>query len=372
MISDFIIWNASPEIFNFGSIALRWYGLLFALGFLVSQQILYYMFKKEGKPDKEVDSLTIYMVVATVLGARLGHVFFYQPEIIWQDPLGILLPFQFTPTFRFTGLQGLASHGAAIGILFALWLYARRRKVSYLGVLDRIVILVALTGAFIRLGNYFNSEIIGKPTNSSMGVVFVSHLTDAMTSPDGANTIVESVGIVRNNDMQPLPEGRVPLYVYVFFKQGVTEAQMRNYCTRQLKTYLTSLNEYFEEPSLQPTDFDFTIEKNGALTAKVRTWGIARHPAQLYESISSLLLFLFLFWYWSIKKGATPEGRIFGMFLIILWGLRFSYEFLKEVQVPFETRLPLNMGQFLSIPLFVAGVIILIRSYRRSVDTPAS
>ena len=99
-ILSYIIWNASPEIFSFGSFALRWYGLFFALGFLISQQILYYMYRQEGKPEKDVDTLTIYMVIATILGARLGHVIFYQPEIIWTDPLGIFLPFVFKK-FRF-------------------------------------------------------------------------------------------------------------------------------------------------------------------------------------------------------------------------------------------------------------------------------
>src|SRR5688572_29364373 len=184
---NYIIWNGSPEIFSINTFALRWYGLFFALGFLISQQILYYIYRKEGKPEKDVDTLTIYMVIATIIGARLGHVIFYDPQIIWEEPLNIFLPFEFSP-FRFTGLQGLASHGGAIGILFALWLYAnysitfskpaedqkgatpekpkmksglfikKRKKQgqSYFQVLDRIVILVALTGALIRLGNYFN------------------------------------------------------------------------------------------------------------------------------------------------------------------------------------------------------------------------
>ena len=164
MIS-YIIWNGSPEIFSIGSFALRWYGLLFALGFLISQQLLYYIHRKEGKPEKDVETLTIYMVVATIIGARLGHVIFYQPDMIWTDPLGVFLPFQFSPSFKFTGLQGLASHGGALGIFFALWLYSRKKKPgqSYLQILDRIAILVALTGCLIRFGNFFNSEIIGKP-----------------------------------------------------------------------------------------------------------------------------------------------------------------------------------------------------------------
>src|SRR5690606_19387467 len=138
-ILSYFIWNGSPEIIGGGSFALRWYGLLFALGLLISQQILYYIYKKEGKPQKDVDTLTIYMVIATILGARLGHVIFYQPELITENPLGIFLPFEFSP-FRFTGLQGLASHGGAFGILFALWLYSRKKKPgqSYFQVVDRI------------------------------------------------------------------------------------------------------------------------------------------------------------------------------------------------------------------------------------------
>ena len=219
-ILNYIIWNGSPEIFTIGPVTLRWYGLLFALGFLISQQILYYMYGKEGKPEDDVNTLTIYMVVATILGARLGHVIFYQPEIIWQDPLGILLPFQFSPTFKFTGLMGLASHGGAIGILFALWLYARKKKPgqNYLQVLDRIVILVALTGALIRFGNYFNSEILGKPTDASTGVVFANRVTEALKgNPDDQNNKVASVVVEKDKDALVSPDGKVAIRILFCF-----------------------------------------------------------------------------------------------------------------------------------------------------------
>lgn len=365
---SFIIWNGSPEIFSFGQLALRWYGLLFALGFLVSQQILYYMHKKEGKPEKEVDTLTIVMVIATILGARLGHVIFYQPEIIWENPLGVLLPFEFSPKFRFTGLQGLASHGGAIGILLALWWYARKKKLSYLHVLDRIVILVALTGAFIRLGNYFNSEIIGKPTDGPLGVVFVNNLTESVIKKNAEKNPIETIGIVKNTEVRDTltPTGHVPLLLYLFFKPNATEDDMRSYLEYQLKTLIRNQPEFFYIDALAPLRFYFVRQDNGALSVKVPIVGIARHPAQLYESISCVLLFILLFWIWKKHEGSPPEGRIFGIFLVVLWGLRFSYEFLKENQVPFESAMPINMGQILSIPLFIAGIIILARSYRKA------
>lgn len=369
-ISNFIIWNGSPEIFTIGTFALRWYGLFFALGFLISQQILYYIYRKEGKPEKDVEILTIYMVVATIIGARLGHVIFYQPSIIWEDPLGIFLPFEFSP-FRFTGLQGLASHGGAIGILFALWLYSRKRKPgqNYFQVLDRIVILVALTGALIRFGNFFNSEIIGKPTDSAAGVVFVNRLTEAIKDRDGESKIIESIVYHQNDSLPRGSNGRIPLSVYVFFKPGAAED-----AAHDLMSYGESisyrLDEFFD--STGDPQYELTTQKDGTLAARLNVVGIARHPAQLYESISCFVLFIVLYLIWARYRQNLPAGRLFGIFLIVCFGLRFIYEFLKENQEAFENDLPLNMGQILSIPLVIAGIFVLMYSYRKGNQNAAA
>jgi len=365
-ILNFIIWNGSPEIFSYGSFSLRWYGLFFALGFLISQQFMYYFYKQEGKPEKDVDTLTIYMVIATIIGARLGHVIFYQPEIITENPLSIFLPFEFSP-FRFTGLQGLASHGATIGILSALWIYSRKKKPgqTFLQVVDRIVIVVALTGALIRLGNYFNSEIIGLPTTKPWGVVFVNRFTEALT--DGRvdrEGIVESV-IVKRNDSIPAPSSsRVPLNIYLFFKKGVAGDKPKDFTDFTARNLLVnSYSEYFDAAG-DNTKTRGQVLTDGDVAARISTFGIARHPAQLYESISCVFLSLFLFWLWSQQKQNLPAGRLLGIFLIWCFGLRFIFEFLKEVQEPFEKGMILNMGQILSIPCVIAGIVILALSYR--------
>jgi prolipoprotein diacylglyceryl transferase len=258
---QYIIWDVSPEILDTEYFSIRWYGLLFALGFLLGQQILIYIFKKEGKPERDVETLTVFMVLSTIIGARLGHCLFYEPEYYLANPVKILKIWE----------GGLASHGATIGILFALWLYARKKKdQSYLWVVDRIVITVALAGGLIRLGNLMNSEIIGKPTDVPWAFVFTAV------------------------DNQP------------------------------------------------------------------------RHPAQLYEAISCFILFGFLFWLWNRRKAKTPEGSLLGIFLIYIFGLRFFYEFLKENQVAFENNLPLNMGQWLSIPAVLAGIFVLLIANRNA------
>jgi phosphatidylglycerol:prolipoprotein diacylglycerol transferase len=366
MIS-YIIWNGSPEILSIGSFSLRWYGLLFALGFLISQQVMYYIFRKEGRPEKHVDTLTIYMVVATILGARLGHVIFYQPELFVTDPLTILLPFEFSP-FKFTGLKGLASHGAAFGILFAIWLFSRKKihEMNYLQILDRIVIVVALTGALIRLGNFFNSEIIGKPSDNPLSVVFINHVTEGLMDYRAQSNPAESIKVEKNKELPPVANGRVPLNIYVFFKQGTTTEVANQFLKGDMKYFLSYYTEFIDEPGIEPLKYEMVTESSGNMAARVSTLGIARHPAQLYEAISCVVLFIVLFLMWYKDQKKLPTGRIFGVFMIVLWSLRFAYEYLKENQVSFEDQLPINMGQILSIPLVIAGVIILIWSYRNS------
>ncbi len=367
-VLNYIIWNGSPEVVTIGPLTLRWYGMLFALGFLISQQILYYMFKQEGKPTRDVDTLTIYMVVATIVGARLGHIFFYQPEILWNDPLGVFLPFEFSPEFRFTGLQGLASHGAAIGILIGLWLYSRKNKPgqNYLQTLDRIVILVALTGALIRFGNFFNSEILGTPTTSPTGIVFINRVTQALSGDSvDPNNIVEKITVQPNPNGEKFDDGRVPIKIMILFKPGISEQRAQIYMRSNVKNTLYYLSEFVSEPMDGALNYN-TIkdEATNQVYGHALTQGIARHPAQLYEAITCVLLAIFLFSIWVRYKANLPEGRIFGYFMVILWSLRFAYEFLKINQVSFEDSLPMNMGQILSIPLILVGVVVLIRSYR--------
>ncbi len=162
---SYITWDPSPELLDTEYFSIRWYGLLFALGFLIGQQIMIYIFKKEGKPERDVETLTVYMVLSAVIGARLGHCLFYEPDYYLSNPIKILKIWE----------GGLASHGAILPILVALWLYARRKKdQSYLWIVDRIVITIALAGGLIRMGNLMNSEIIGEPTDVPWAFVFTA------------------------------------------------------------------------------------------------------------------------------------------------------------------------------------------------------
>ena len=163
MIISSITWNADPEIVRIGSLAIRWYGILFAMGFVCGYFIIQAFFRKEGIPLKLLDQLTTTMVIATVIGARLGHCLFYEPAYYLSNPIEILKVWE----------GGLASHGAAIGILLAIWIFARKHKVSYWWVIDRIAVVTALAGFFIRMGNLMNSEIFGKTTSLPWGFIYL-------------------------------------------------------------------------------------------------------------------------------------------------------------------------------------------------------
>lgn len=170
MLSLFITWNASPEVFTIPGIdwPVRWYGLSWALAFIGSHFFMNRIFKKEGRTDKQLDLLTLYIVIATVLGARLGHCLFYDFAYYSQHPLEILKVWE----------GGLASHGGAIGIVIGMWLYCRKTKESWLWLFDRLVVVVPLASMCIRFGNLMNSEIVGKVTNVAWGFKFLRNDED--------------------------------------------------------------------------------------------------------------------------------------------------------------------------------------------------
>lgn len=255
----YITWNPDPRIFEIWGLSVRWYGLLFALAFVFGYFIIQKIFKYEKIPLKILDKLATYMIIATVVGARLGHCFFYEPEYYLRYPWEILYVWK----------GGLASHGAAIAILIALLIFSRKYNLSMIWIVDRIAIVVALAGAFIRTGNLMNSEIFGKPADVPWAFIFL------------------------------------------------------------------------------------------------RSDEIPRHPTQIYEALAYLLIFFFLYGFYFYKKGKPKPGFLFGMFMILVFSARFLIEFLKEPQVPFEQSMTLNMGQWLSIPFIILGLVVVLWPARK-------
>lgn len=175
MFFSAIEWDPSLGI-DLGFIMIRYYSLMYLLAFGLGWYIMKAIFKNDNISIDKLDPIFIYTIIGTLIGARLGHVIFYQAELFKEDPLSVFLPFSFVPEFEFTGFQGLASHGAAIGIAAAMYIYSKKViKKPMLWVLDRVVIPVASGGMFIRIGNFINSEIVGKPTNSDYGVIFTEY-----------------------------------------------------------------------------------------------------------------------------------------------------------------------------------------------------
>jgi len=354
----FILWDIQPEIFPNTSIPVRWYGLLFAAAFFLGQIIITHIFKSEGKSEKDVDALTYYMIAATVIGARLGHCLFYQPDYYLANPVEILKIWE----------GGLASHGATLGIIVAMWLYSRKRPdQSWLWILDRIVIVVALGGCFIRMGNLMNSEIIGKPAFLPWSMVFFHGFESTIFEMEGDK--IEKLSLKKGTgDTLINNKTYVPFDLNLVFGRDKMEgSSIQAFLGSSLPNAIESSNREEQHVLLvgNGSESKEGITQDGKRTLSIKMFGLPRHPAMVYEAISNFLLFLLLFFLWSKNKSKLPEGRLFSIFVIILFTLRFFYEFLKENQVGFESNLPYNMGQLLSIPLVLAGIGLFFKTFQK-------
>ena len=360
-ILNYLLWSPDPDIFDIplSFIGLedrpvRWYGVLFAGGFILSQQIVFWIYRKEGRPEKDVEKITAYMVLATIIGARLGHCLFYNPGHYLSNPIEILKIWE----------GGLASHGGAIGILIALWYYTKKYP-SYklVWLLDRLAIVTALTGALIRTGNFFNSEMEGIETHSNTGVVYAAFTKDLLNYSDE----IESVQIVKGGEMVSSEPGRVPVTAIIQYKSGVEfDVEKKYFVESNLKSALTRYNEVTQHIDFadgQSLAYKY-YTKDGQTFVEIYGVGIVRHAAQLYEATYCILLSLLLFWIWYKKRFTIPAGFNFGLFMFLLWSLRFVDEFFKMNQEAFEDSLTINMGQILSIPMALIGVGFMIWAYK--------
>jgi len=269
MLDLFINWNVSPEAFSIGSLTLRWYGILYSCAFIVSYYAYKELLKFDKLPDDFAESSLTYMVLGTIIGARIGDCFFYHPQYYLQNPLEIFVIWK----------GGLSSHGGAVGILIALYLLGRKEKKSYIWVLDRVVVVVGVAGFFIRMGNLMNSEIYGHATTLPWGFIFV--------------------------------------------RRGETEPM---------------------------------------------------HPTQIYEALYYALTYVVLRFVYRKCNNRPRPYLIFGLFLLMVFVFRFCIEFIKHPQEAFEESMIFNMGQLLSLPFIIIGVISLIIYHRQKhiplIETP--
>ena len=170
---NFILWNPDLVAFNILGFSVRWYSLCWCIGLLLAYVVVQRLYKQQKIADEKFDPLFIYCFLGILIGARLGHCLFYQPEYFLSHPLEILLPMRHTADgWKYIGYEGLASHGGTLGLIISLWLYVRKTKVNIMRVLDNIAIATPITACFIRLGNLMNSEIVGKPTDVAWGFIF--------------------------------------------------------------------------------------------------------------------------------------------------------------------------------------------------------
>ena len=267
---NYILWNPDVEAFHLFGFSVRWYSLCWLIGLVLAYFIVQRLYKQQKIKDEYFDPLFLYCFFGILLGARLGHCLFYQPEYYltsWQHFIEMIVPIHFLPAggWKFVGYEGLASHGGTIGLIVALYLYYRRTRLNLWQVLDNIAIATPITACFIRLGNLMNSEIIGKVTDVPWAFIF------------------ERV------DKMP------------------------------------------------------------------------RHPGQLYEAIAYFVFFFVGLSLYRKHPQRVGTGFFFGLCLTLIFTFRFFIEYTKDIQVDFESGMPLNMGQILSLPFIAIGIYCMRR-----------
>ncbi len=339
-----ITWDLGRGL-DLGFFTLRYYSLLFAAGFVFGYFIMKRIFKNEGIKQEKLDTLLTYVVIATIVGARLGHVFFYQWDYYSQNILEIFMVWK----------GGLASHGAAIAIIIAMIIYARRElKKSPLWILDRVVITVALAGFFIRMGNLANSEIYGDISNSAWEMVFTNPVRERIIGiSDGAITEVE---FIEREEYQIEDDLTYPLYdVQLTFSESI---KSRDYAAKivseSIKPYLDRSPK--EDLNMKITGLEIIWDETQAMKGSIEARGYPRSPTQIYEALAYLIIFFILARLYLVADVRQRVGLIFGLFLILIFGFRFAIEFIKENQVSTEEGRGINIGQGLSIPLVLAGL----------------
>ncbi len=271
---QYIDWNFNPALISIGDFQIRYYSLTWMVAFVIGYYLFGYILKRENRDPKLLDSILVYAFVGTIIGSRLGHCIFYEDASFWRNPLQVLYIWQ----------GGLASHGAAVGMFIGLWLFSRKHKLPLTWTLDRAVLTVPIGGALIRLGNLFNSEIYGYPTDLPFAFKFIENIPQWM---DGAE----------------------PIY------------------------------------------------------------SLPSHPTQIYEAVIYTVIFVVLLLiYFRTRTAERYPGAIFGIFLTLLFTARFFVENLKLVQDNVDARFMaeygINIGQALSIPFVIAGVVITVMAYR--------
>lgn len=365
---NYIIWNVKPQIIDLGSFELRYYSLMFALAFVLGYIIIQKFLKKENLNVELLDKLTVFVVLSTIIGARLGHCLFYEFDYYSKHPLEIILPWRGTlgEDFRFTGYQGLASHGGALGILIGIYLFKRKTKTSYFWTLDRLAIVVALAAFLIRTGNLMNSEIYGNPTKTENGFVFAHDFSRLITARTD-NQMIEDIVYKKSSEDSIKVENAVPINLSIIFSDKIKDENViKMFAERYLKSALTDTSYQNNIVHPQPFKAGYSINKqNRNFVLSMTVFGVPRYPTQIYEALSYLLIFFLLIGIYYRKGDKVKNGFYLGLLLILVFTARFFIEFVKENQEQFENTMALNMGQILSIPFVFAGFVLIWLSFKK-------
>lgn len=364
-VFGFISWDVAPELIT-SPITLRYYSLFFAISFLLGFYLMKKMMKKENAPEGWEDKIFLYVFIGTILGARLGQVLFYDPVYYFNNPIEIFKIWE----------GGLASHGAAILISLSLWIYAKKvTKRSFFYGADKAVVTIAIASAFIRVGNLANSEIIGERSDSSTAIFFENEAKSNVFKILNNNIDIEHYFSINDisfertekiidtlNFSYPLANLKIVMTSKNSSQNNVEYAKNigQNFQSITLNHIISEDYHYFS--STRPVQ---SYSAGNYVVIEIPVGIIPRFPTQIWEAFSYFILFIILMvGYWK-KQWYRREGLLFGVFLVFLFGARFIIEFWKEEQTDLTANSIFTMGQWLSVPAIIIGILIIYRALKK-------
>jgi prolipoprotein diacylglyceryltransferase len=330
-----LIWNVDPVITTLGSLQVRWFTLLFLMGILLGRFLLLRSLERDKLTPAEGNTIFNYSLLGALAGSRLFYFLLFDPKVFISSPLHIVFPFEFKEGFRFVGASEFSSIGGLLGLLISLFILSKVKKKTFPIYFSKGLLVFIATGFFIAIGNFFQSDNYGVPTDSRLGVRFVSRVDKklmrtpccVMRIPNGKNPL-DRVSIKEGKVLAHEATGYRPIIIYLFFTEGATEQLVNEFLIGDVKTALYELPELVFESGEEPLHYNIYEEGKGKYMARIQSIGIARHPLQLYESFAFLIIGLGLI---LLEKKENGIKNIAPFLLAAVWGIiHFGFGFLTD------------------------------------------
>ncbi len=374
-MNDYFLWNADQTVFSFGSLHLYWYAVLIILSFILAIYFLRVLFRFDSKSTHHIQYLVLFIISIGLMFSKVGNSIFENQSILKGNSISWFLPFVLKPTIRFVGVHQLSLPMGILGIILAVWVYKKLflKSQEFRFMLDRIAIVTCLVGALLFTACFINAGLLGKPTDSSDGVVFIRPITNGllnlkccmMRNPDGPNPLLDLQ--VKKGENKLMKEvGHKNIIFKATFNPDLEERTATEFIIGDIKTNLFEQPRFVKESGTEPIKYALSKMPNGNIVATINTIGVARYPVQLYLVLICFILFIVSYGYLQKNLKSIKYGFIAGLILTLFSISYFLILFITDLPISTPHFYGLWINQYLIMFTLLIGLILIYTSKRKS------